>query len=288
MKLWKYIFIVLLLILSLVVIADFQIPDGNFHIIACNVGQGDATLLIYKNIQVLVDGGPDQKVLDCLGKYLPFYDRDLELVISTHPDADHFMGLIEVFRRYKVDNYLVNNITISKPEYQVLEKEVGRQGVSVIYPHQGREIKVDLIQLDTLAPLGQSTNYNLQFTNTKTITDTETNEYSIVSLARFKNFSALLTGDIPTDVSDNLAVNWRFGLVNYIKISHHGSKNGLTQNLLEKTMPGLATISVGKNNYGHPSQEILQMLNKQMINVLRTDKVGDIEVITDGMSWWLR
>jgi competence protein ComEC len=109
-----------------------------------------------------------------------------------------------------------------------------------------------------------------------------------VSLVSFGKFEALLTGDMPPDVSDKLAEDWSEGPVDYIKIPHHGSKNGLTDNLLKVIMPRLAVISVGKNTYGHPSNEILEMLEKNGIKYLRTDKEGDIEVITDGKEYWIK
>ena len=101
----RYIIQFLTLVLVGLTIALFQLPDGNLHVIACDVGQGDAILVIYKDVQILTDGGPDQKVLNCLGKYLPFYDKEIELIISSHPDADHLTGLVDVINKYKVDYY---------------------------------------------------------------------------------------------------------------------------------------------------------------------------------------
>jgi beta-lactamase superfamily II metal-dependent hydrolase len=72
MKHWKYIFSVMILVLAAVTIAIFQIPDRNLHIIACNVGQGDAILITYGSTQILTDGGPYNSVLNCLGRYMPF------------------------------------------------------------------------------------------------------------------------------------------------------------------------------------------------------------------------
>jgi competence protein ComEC len=279
-------FIVLTLILGLVVIAIYQLPDSNLHIVACDVGQGDATLLIYKNLQVLVDGGPDKKVLNCLGKFLPFWDREIELVILTHPDGDHFMGLVDVFKRYNVDSYMYNPIEISKPEYGLL-KNVSK---NPIYPKRGQTIRLGMIRLDILAPLEQLATNNLQFTNEKEVAEDKTNDYSIVSLVTFGNFRGLLTGDMPPNISDSLSESWTFGPVNYIKVPHHGSRNGLTQNLLEKIVAGgpyrsetYGVISVGKNNrWGFPVGEILKMLKENNVEILRTDEMGDIEIITDG------
>lgn len=288
MKLWKYVFTLLLLTLALVVVAVFQLPDSRFHLITCNVGQGDATLIIYQKIQILVDGGPDRKVLDCLGKYLPFWDREIELVILTHPDKDHFEGLVDVFQKYKVDSYMYNPITISKPEYKVLKNVVGRGHQTIILPYAGQTLRLGMIRLDILAPSEKLSINNYQLTNEREITDAETNSYSVVSLVSFGKFKALLTGDMTPEISDRLATENAVGPVNYIKIPHHGSKNGVTLNLLKALMPKLAGISVGKNLYGHPAPEILKMLTDEGIKFLRTDKVGDIEVTTDGNSFRIK
>jgi len=78
------------------------------------------------------------------------------------------------------------------------------------------------------------------------------------------------------------------GTVDYIKIPHHGSINGLTENFLRASMPKIAVISVGKNSWGHPREEILEMLAKYNVRVFRTDKMGDIELVSDGKKYWLK
>lgn len=272
MKVWKYTLNLLVLILLLVLIAITQLPDDNLHIIACDVGQGDAILVTYKNIQILTDGGPDSKVLDCLSRHVPFWDRDIELVILTHPDADHATGLISVIKRYNVDSILMNSKDPGTDVYRLLESEVGSLGVRVVNPKEGMSLRVDLIYLDILSRFDEN--------------NTDTNYNSIVYKLEFGHFSGLFTGDIPIEVSDELA--GRMGKVNYIKIPHHGSANGMTNNLLKAVMPKIAVISVGaKNMWGFPAQSVLQILEDNNIQVLRTDQMGDVEVITDGEKvWW--
>ena len=275
MKFWNNIFIFLLMILALIVIALFQLPDSNLHIIACDVGQGDAILVTYKNIQILTDGGPDNKVLECLGKHIPFWDREIELVISTHPQKDHYFGLIEVFKRYKLDNYLYNDIDSGNLDYQVLEKVVGGSGVNVIRPFAGQVIRVGMIYLDILNPPDG-------------FTDPNANNIGIVDLLKFGKFKAIFTADVENKISDELSTLSQVEGVNYLKVNHHGSKNGLTQNLLEKLRPVVGVISDGKNNiYGHPHKEILDLLGKYNVKVLRTDEMGDVEVVTDGEKYWV-
>jgi competence protein ComEC len=243
-------------------LAVFVSPDANLHLVACNVGEGDAILITYKNTQILTDGGPNQKVLDCLSRHLPFWDREIEAVILTHPDTDHYRGLIEVEKRYQVDHFFYNGQDISNSDYQVLKNRSG-----------GRQIiSAGKIQIDILAP--------------ESLVEEKTNDNSLVDLVSFGGFKALLTGDMVPAVSERLVVSGSLGKINYLKVPHHGSKNGLTESLLTAIKPDLAVISVGKNNYGHPAEEILQWLNKFGVKTLRTDEMGDVEVISDGKNYW--
>ncbi len=292
MKLWKYIFGVLLLTVFLIVIAIFQIPDDNLHIVACNVGLGDAILITYGKTQILTDGGPDKSVLGCLGKYMPFWDRDIELVVSTHPDADHSTGLVDVIKNYKVDEIMINPIDPGTSVYEVLKKEVGGRGVPVINPVEGTRLSVGLIYLDILEPSEELYSRlmvkDVSSKLAKYDIKSETNLYSIVYKLSFKNFSGLFTGDIPPEISDGLSALSEVEGLDYIKIPHHGSVNGLTENLLKALMPKIAVISVGKNIWSFPRPEILDMLAKYGVKILRTDKVGDVQVITDGTKYWIK
>ena len=282
MRFWKYIFGVLLLVLSLLVIAIFQTPDENLHIIACNVGQGDAILVTYKNTQILTDGGPDKSVLSCLGKYMPFWDRTIELIILSHPDADHSTGVTDVVRNYKVRQMVDTTLDPGTSVYEVLKKEVGGRGIPVIKPVAGMKLGVGLIQLDIVSP---SEELLSQMSNVKS---GGTNIFSIVYVLTYGQFKAFMPGDAPPEVLDNLASFGTVGAVNYIKIPHHGSVNGLTQALLEKIVPKVGVISVGKNPWGFPKPEIIDMLNKYGTKILRTDEMGDIEVITNGEGYWIK
>src|SRR3990167_5984157 len=138
----RYIIQFLVLVAVGVCLAIFQLPDSNLHIVACDVGQGDAILILKGSGQILTDGGPNNKVLTCLSKYMPFWDRDIELVISTHPDADHSTGLIDVVKRYNVGTFLT----------RAPEKEVGSGGINVIQPYSGMKLGLGLIYLDILHP----------------------------------------------------------------------------------------------------------------------------------------
>lgn len=295
---YHYIFQFLVLVAFVIAVAIFQLPDGNLHIIACDVGQGDAILIIYKNIQILTDGGPGSLVLNCLERHVPFWDRDIELVVSTHPDSDHSTGLVDVIKRYNVDKILINPIDPGTDIYRLLENAVGGRGVGVINPVRGMVLGLDLIHLDIVSPSNDMFSKLIVENEGNKLSEysisKDTNLYSVVYKLSFKKFSGLFLGDVPKEMSDVLSTDSAVEGVNYIKVPHHGSANGLTQDLLEKITsfgsihPLIGVISVGaKNPWGFPAPSILKMLSDYNAIVLRTDKMGDVEVITDGEKiWW--
>jgi len=288
----KYLLALLSLVASCIFLAVVFFPDKNLHLIACNVGQGDAILAFYGSTQVLIDGGPGTKVLDCLSSHLPFWDRKIELVLLTHPQADHFMGLIEVFKRYRVDYFLANGLDSSSPEYQVLKNLVGGGQTKVINPTTGMVIGNSLMHLDIIYPtkkfIAENSKKKVDNVLGAYTSNKDANDFSIVAILSLKEFDALLTGDIGPAVIDEIISTGKVKPVEYIKIPHHGSKNGLTPELLEIAQPKVAIISVGKNQWGHPHEEILSILRNKKIKILRTDEIGDIEVVSDGKNWWVK
>jgi competence protein ComEC len=267
----KQIINVLVLITLLIWIAVFSI-DNSLHIIACDVGQGDAILIQKSTTQILIDGGPNNKVLDCLGRYMPFWDKQIELVILTHPENDHFGGLIDVFRSYKVLTFGSNGQVSSSQDYKVLEKEVGRGGTKDLILNTGYQLRLGMIYLDILNPEGNSQS---SINDNQTL---KTNDLGVVILLKYAQFKALFTADVKDEASDKLSEMGKIQNVNYLKVNHHGSKNGLSQKLLDIANPNVAIISVGKNSYGHPHEEVLKMLSDKGVKVLRTDETGDINI----------
>lgn len=276
MKAWKYLFGFLFLASVSVWLAAFSSQDKNLHLIACDVGQGDAVLAVYGNTQVLTDGGPGNSVLSCLEKYMPFWDREIELVVLTHAQEDHYYGLIEVFKRYKVDTFLANDFSPSTQGLEALENAIGGGVVNVIGPEVGKRLRVGMIYLDIVHPEQGAFSEDL-------------NDISIVTILSLGNFEALLTGDIGPKAIAQMLTKTALKDVDYIKVPHHGSKNGLTQELLEAARPEIAVISVGsRNSYGHPHQEVSDMLGNYGLRIFRTDRNGEIEVVSNGKNFWVK
>lgn len=286
------------LILILLLGTLLSLPDRRLHLVFCDAGQGDAILVSYGRTQVLIDGGPDNKVSNCLSKHLPFWDRQIEMVVLTHADEDHFVGLIDVFKRYNVRYFVADSLINSKISFWQFYQLVLEEKASFYSPKAGEKIKIGNLEFLVLWPkerLGNSQIWrkeNLSYLSEKrplpdsilakaTFPD-ELNDTSIVLQLSFGQSQALLTGDITEKVESQLDL----GKVEVLKVAHHGSKFSTSEEFLSKIKPKLAIISVGENRFGHPAQETLERLSKAGIKVLRTDQEGNIEIVSNGWGWY--
>jgi len=300
----KFVFIFLILCNISLWFIVFTYPDNNLHIIACDVGQGDGILIMKKTTQIIIDGGPGSKMTNCLDRHLPFWDRTIEMVMNTHPQLDHYEGLIDVFKRYHVQIFTANSLKAVAPEYGVLRNEVLSKGVKVLTPAAGMKFIAGSTTIDILHPSAQfvSENSTSQDASLAAGSNPETdtvlgaytspldpNEFSIQAVLHYGNFDAMFTGDADWAVEQIEAEENLLTDIEYLKVPHHGSKNGLNQDLLDRTTPEIAVISDGKKNtYGHPHKQTLDMLEKARVQILRTDQMGDVEVVSDGERYWVK
>lgn len=267
-----------------------QLPDTKLHLVFCDVGQGDAILASFGSTQMLVDGGPDDQVLGCLSRHLPFWDKTIELVVVTHPEADHLTGIVSVIERYNVVQIISNSLISGSALFgRFRETVIGRQ-IPVFSPKYGDKIEIAKLELKILSPAAKLGN-ELVWVRPEspqvlglTTYPGKFNETAIVGQLSFGNFDALLTGDIGFDTEAKLDLT----PIEVLKIAHHGSKYSSGEDFLNQLRPALAVISVGKNSYGHPTAEVLNRLSALGIKVLRTDEVGDIEIISDGATWQVK
>ncbi len=252
-------------------------PDNLLHIYFFNVGQGDSIFIkTPHNYQILIDGGPDEKVLTELGKVMPFYDHSIDLVFLTHPHADHVTGLIEVLERFEVGQVLVNDIVYETDEYQTFLSLIVDKGVPKQSFLQGDKIRPsDGVKLTSFWPKAQTSVFEIL----------DVNKVSQVVRLGFNQFSALFTGDAEFGLENPELANFEWENIDILKVPHQGSKDAVTKEVLTKLNPKLAVITVGPNKFGHPSEEVIQLLSDQAIEVLRTDKKGTIEVVSDGEGW---
>jgi competence protein ComEC len=212
---------------------------------------------------------------------MPFWDRTIEIMILTHPHSDHLAGLIDVTKRYNVLYFATEEIGSQAIIYKELIKQLEQNHVKQKYLFQDDAFKIaDGVTLKTLWPTQEWTDLVSAGEGSS-----EENGLSSIQLLNYKNFKALFTGD--AQASDLEKINSSLSIVNLLKVPHHGSRFGLTEEILNILNPKLAVISVGKNNkYGHPTAFILDLIKSKNIKALRTDQVGDIEIISDGNTFW--
>lgn len=284
-----------------------KLADGKLHIVFCDVGQGDAIYIkTPKGNDILVDGGPDDTVLECLSSHMPFWDRNLEMVVLSHPQADHLTGLISVISRYSLSYFVTSPVGNTTLGYKKLVDLIKNDGIRVKNVYTGESIdfgdgvtfkvvwpeekwaksKVDLAS-------GQDFWSKLQDTNGAilgaTTFDKELNDFSTMILVQMGEFDTLLTGDGDSRISDMVLAGNSFPTIEVLKVPHHGSKTAMTEKFIQTIHPNLSVISVGKDNkYGHPRSETIEQIQNLGSKILRTDQKGEIEVVSDGKMWEIK
>ena len=273
------------------------LPDDKLHLVFCDVGQGDATYIRLPNGgDMLVDGGPDKSVLACLGRHMPFYDREIDVVVATHPQKDHIGGLAEVVKRYKVGHFVTVPVAHNIKEYEFLKQQIETHLIVVHYLIRGDRFRYGETVVRTIWPdkywltdeLGTS---EVKSRTMKQLiglpTQKDLNIFSLYLHLSFHDFDLLLTGDGDREVQNLLArLGWARELperVEALKVPHHGSKTGMTEEFIKHVRPKYSVIEVGKNSYGHPAQSVIDQLSRYG-KVFRTDKNKDVVFITDGYN----
>ncbi len=252
--------------------------DGLLKIYFLDVGQGDSELIeTPSGQQILIDGGPDGKVLQQLGKIMPFYDHGIDMVIASHPHSDHIAGLIDVLGRYDVKNIIEAKETYNSPEDRAWEDAIAKEGAQNEEAIDGKEIDFgDGVRLMILYP----------FASVVGTTTDKPHDDMVVAMLQYGSLKILFTGDMEAKVERQLILNGDDLKADVLKVGHHGSNTSTTEELLAEVQPKVAFIEVGaKNRYGHPSPDVLSRLENFGIKYYRTDINGDIKLTSDGTSY---
>lgn len=276
---WRWIAAALAVAAIVVGLGLRGVPDGRLHVYFLDVGEGDAILIFAPDgRQVLVDGGPGPTaLLNELGDVLPFWDRSLDLVVLTHPDADHLNGLAPLLERYRVDRVLEPPGTAAAPEAAAWEQALREKGVPRGEAARGMRLLVGGLTLTVLHP-AEDTAADAAAPN---------NDSSIVLRLEYGHTSLLLTGDAEMGAEAAMLAAGLPLRADVLKVSHHGSDGSTSAPLLAAVSPSVAIIQVGAGNrYGLPAPALLERLAG--IRTYRTDQNGRIEVISDGTRLWVK
>lgn len=251
------------------------------------IEKGDAIFIkTPNNHKILIDGGSDNTVLAKIGSLMPFFDRKFDLIFLTHPHADHLDGLIEVLKKYKTNLFLYSVLpigqtglpaeqagaTFNSPDFLKFTNLIQKKKISLKEIQKDQKIKLDEIEIEILSPSKEDI-------ENKTF---QPNDLSLVLKLKYQKVSFLFMADAGRPIEEKL-IEEKVDLESSIlKIGHSGSKTASDKSFLKKVNPKIAVISVGENTYGHPHPWTLESLNDLKIKTFRTDKDGDIKIISDG------
>lgn len=243
--------LVLISLIVLIILFLMTLPDKKTRVVFCDVGQGDGILITKNNFQMLIDTGPEnKKILGCLEKHMPFWDKKIEAVVITHWDSDHSGGFKDLEENFKIDKIFCG-IEHKSCSAKIEENDILRFN----------EINFEVVSNEGIEGKGVD----------------ESNGGSVVGLLKIIDKKFLMMGDAPSEVEQKIV--WRKLInenIDILKVSHHGSATATTDEFLDFVKPKEAIISVGKNNFGHPTKEVLERLKKRAIKIRRTDESGDV------------
>jgi len=247
----------------------------NLEVDFLDVGQGDAILIKAPSGQnILIDGGPDKTVIKRLAENLPFYDKQIDLMILTHAHDDHVTGLIDVLKRYKVKRILYTGAVHNAPNYLAWLNLVRDKKVPLTIIDKEQTINLGAeVELKILYPTESFLN--------KTLADL--NDSSIIIKLIYGQSKFLLTGDAGLEVEKKLIASDADLSAEVLKVGHHGSQYSTSEEFLDKVKSKIAVIMVGKDNdFGHPNLRIIKRLERLGADIFRTDLNGTVKILSDG------
>lgn len=273
-----FINIAIAIIIILLGIQIFPYEFKNVNVYFVDVGQGHCTVFKENGKVIMIDGGGSTFTEIGENTVKPFLLKNgmkyVDLAIATHLDTDHYRGLCELARAgmiKKMAIYEGNNVKIDE-----ILKDTELKKSQIIYLKKNDIINIENnFKLEVIFPKQKSQNTYKK----ESLIDDE-NTKSLVMKVKSNNLEFLITGDIGKEVEKSLDI----GEIDVLQIPHHGSNSSTSNELLIKTNPKVAVIQVGKNNYGHPNEEVIEKLKKECIIVYRNDFCGAIGFITNSKN----
>lgn len=268
-------------VLSVLIVLNLLIAFGVLHreskaltVAFLDVGQGDAIFITSPTgAQVLVDGGRDRSVLRELSRRMSPFDRTLDVIVETHPDADHIGGLPHVFKRYRIGAFISPHIENDTAQTHAVRAALQKE----------TEAKDVLARRGMRVDIGGGAYIEVLFPD-RDVSRIETNTGSVVMRLVYGDTEFMLTGDAPASIEEYLvSLDGTHLQSDVLKAGHHGSRTSTGKTFLEAVKPGIVVVSAGKDNsYGHPHEEVISRIEDSGAKVVSTTKESTIVFISDG------
>jgi competence protein ComEC len=254
-----------------------SLNDGFLHVYFFDVGQGDSLLIQTPgNEYVLIDGGPDDTVLQELGNVLPFYVKTIDVVVLTHPHADHVNGLVEVLKKYKVKQVLLTGASYGDAGYAKFLNLINEKNIDTIFTGSGFDLALGDVVFDLLYPFESV--QGKKFTNI--------NNSSLAIRIIYGDFELFISGDLEVEGEEKIIKAGLHLESDIFKAAHHGSKTGNSSGILNLIGAKNAVISCGVNNsFKHPHPEAIRNFKDMKMKIFRTDIDGRIEIVSNGIDY---
>lgn len=222
---------------------------------------------------MLIDGGRGMRVLTPLDRVFIHKDRYIDLVFLSHPDKDHFGGLLRVIERYEIGAFLLSTTQADNKEFRILLEEIAKKKIPLVVLKKGDRISQKDTYIEVLSPRSAMES------------EKNTNEASLVLRAVAEGVAVLFTGDIGQKTERKIIAETETVRSQILKVPHHGSKYSSSMEFLAEVGPLISVIGVGENSYGHPTKETLQRLYDVGSEVFRTDLDGTVKIsVRDGIA----
>jgi len=244
---------------------------NKFQLSFLDVGQGDSIFVrTPDDYIILIDGGPGANILEALAEVLPLYTRTLDLVVLTHPHADHVNGLVEIVKRYNIKKALLVGTDYENAYYNKMLEVLNEKKIPVIFADSSRDLKVGkYVYLDIIWPTKKSSKNNENVNNA-----------SLAMRIVFKDKIIFLGGDAEKEEEKEILESGFEINSDILKAGHHGSRTASAKEFLNSVTPQIVVIQSGKDNkFGHPHAETLQTLFDKGIQIRRNDLEGRIDFI---------
>lgn len=260
------------ILVSIACVLFFNLPGEKIQTVFLNIGQGDSIYLrTPDDYQILIDGGPLSIVIEEIGEIMPLYNKTFDLLVITHPHADHFEGLIEVIHRFDVEKIMLVGTPTYNRAYEVLLEAAIENNIEVIYANSVKDLKIgSWLYFDVIFPDKGMVGKEVE----------NKNNASIVIRALMEKEVVLFTGDAEHEEENEILLNGYSIKTDVLKSGHHGSKTASGDEFLKAARPEKVVIQCGiDNQFNHPHKEALDRYAKAgVVDIYRTDLLGRIEL----------